>query len=236
MPFRSPKMYSFIFGFQRFVWWPKCTPASRRSFIAIAAKSFSFKPATQNGPPCALTLAELEALARSGHAVLLALLRARVAREEPFVLQTLAQLEVVLDQRARNAQTHGARLSGHAAAGHRRQNVELVGGLGEDERGPNLRAERFSREERFEGPLVDADGPGSGPKEHAGGRCLAAAGSVVLHCCQVTRPRALRVFAPRAGDPDRRRLSACGKSPCSFPAAVARRPSRCGRAPVRRHR
>jgi len=24
----SPKMYSFIFGFQRFVWWPKCTPAS----------------------------------------------------------------------------------------------------------------------------------------------------------------------------------------------------------------
>src|SRR5262249_9565975 len=41
MPFRSPKMYSFIFGFQRFVWWPKCTPASSRSFIAIAA----------NGPP-----------------------------------------------------------------------------------------------------------------------------------------------------------------------------------------
>ncbi len=41
MPFRSPKMYSFIFGFQRFVWWPKCTPASSRSFIAIAAKLFS---------------------------------------------------------------------------------------------------------------------------------------------------------------------------------------------------
>jgi hypothetical protein len=31
-------MYSFIFGFQRFVWWPKCTPASSSSFIAIAAK------------------------------------------------------------------------------------------------------------------------------------------------------------------------------------------------------
>ena len=38
MPLRSPKMYSFIFGFQRFVWWPKCTPASSRSFIAIAVK------------------------------------------------------------------------------------------------------------------------------------------------------------------------------------------------------
>src|SRR6266404_6303967 len=28
MPFRAPKMYGFIFGFQRLVWWPKWTPAS----------------------------------------------------------------------------------------------------------------------------------------------------------------------------------------------------------------
>src|SRR5438270_6955473 len=28
MPLRAPKMYGFIFGFQRLVWWPKCTPAS----------------------------------------------------------------------------------------------------------------------------------------------------------------------------------------------------------------
>ena len=41
MPFRSPKMYSFIFGFHRFVWWPKCTPASSRSFIAIPDKASS---------------------------------------------------------------------------------------------------------------------------------------------------------------------------------------------------
>ena len=33
MPLRSPKMYSFIFGFQRRVWWPKWTPASSRSFM-----------------------------------------------------------------------------------------------------------------------------------------------------------------------------------------------------------
>src|SRR4030095_11474849 len=33
MPLRAPKMYGFIFGFQRLVWWPKCTPASRSSFI-----------------------------------------------------------------------------------------------------------------------------------------------------------------------------------------------------------
>src|SRR5215475_4520083 len=38
MPLRSPKMYSFIFGFQRLVWCPKCTPASSNSFIDIAGK------------------------------------------------------------------------------------------------------------------------------------------------------------------------------------------------------
>src|SRR3989441_1145872 len=37
MPLRSPKMYFCIFGFQRFVWWPKCTPASSSSFIVNAA-------------------------------------------------------------------------------------------------------------------------------------------------------------------------------------------------------
>jgi hypothetical protein len=31
-------MYSFIFGFQRFVWCPKCTPASSKSFMAIGVK------------------------------------------------------------------------------------------------------------------------------------------------------------------------------------------------------
>jgi hypothetical protein len=28
MPLRAPKMYGFIRGFQRWVWWPKCAPAS----------------------------------------------------------------------------------------------------------------------------------------------------------------------------------------------------------------
>src|SRR6266536_3577451 len=38
MPLRSPKMYSFIFGFQRRTWWPKCTPASSNSFIVTDTK------------------------------------------------------------------------------------------------------------------------------------------------------------------------------------------------------
>src|SRR5579863_2701367 len=37
MPLRSPKMYSFIFGFQRLVWCPKWTPASSNSFMVMLA-------------------------------------------------------------------------------------------------------------------------------------------------------------------------------------------------------
>ena len=36
MPLRAPKMYGFIFGFQRLVWWPKWTPASSSCFIVMA--------------------------------------------------------------------------------------------------------------------------------------------------------------------------------------------------------
>src|SRR5581483_7720734 len=36
MPLRAPKMYGFIFGFQRLVWWPKWTPASRSCFMLIS--------------------------------------------------------------------------------------------------------------------------------------------------------------------------------------------------------
>src|SRR6476646_6414344 len=98
MPLRSPKMYSFIFGFHRLVWWPKCTPASSRSFNAIATKK---PPQSVRRSRTLLTFAELEALARSGHTVLLALFRARIAREEPFVFERLAELGVVHDERAR---------------------------------------------------------------------------------------------------------------------------------------
>src|SRR5262245_20130005 len=129
MPFRSPKMYSFIFGFQRLVWWPKCTPASSRSFIAIPAKQPSMQPGLCRARTIGLTFTELEALARSGHAVLLAFLRARIAREHAFVLQPLAQFEVVLDERAGDAEANRAGLAGHAAAGDRREDVELVGGF-----------------------------------------------------------------------------------------------------------
>src|ERR687892_332042 len=99
MPLRSPKMYSFIFGFHRFVWWPKCTPASSRSFIAIRDKFAPFP----------LAFAELEPLAGASHTVLLAFLDARVRRQETVLLQLLAQLRVVFDERAGDAEAHRAR-------------------------------------------------------------------------------------------------------------------------------
>src|SRR6266550_598132 len=102
MPLRSPKMYCFIFGFQRFVWCPKWTPASSKSFNAIPLKF----------PPITLPFAELEALARALLAVFLALLDARVARQEAFLLQPRAQLEVVPHQRAGDAEAQRAGLAG----------------------------------------------------------------------------------------------------------------------------
>src|SRR4029453_14053567 len=103
MPLRSPKMNGFILGFQRLVWWPKCTPASSRSFIASGVKL---------PPSIRLTFTELEALAGAGHAVLLALLRARIAREETVLLQLRAQLGVELAERTGDPQADGAGLAG----------------------------------------------------------------------------------------------------------------------------
>ena len=182
MPFRSPKMYSFIFGFQRFVWWPKCTPASSRSFIAIAAKCPPLL-----GPACKpdsyqpyrlLNWKRLRAPAIPYF--LRSLARAsRVSRPSSFSRLRSSALYST-SARAMPSRTR-ARLARHAAAGHGRQDVELVGGFGQQQRPANLRAQRFGREERVERPVVDADGPGAGAEKHAGGGCLAAPGSVVLH-------------------------------------------------------
>src|SRR6185295_10988084 len=99
MPFRSPKMYSFIFGFQRFVWWPKCTPASSRSFIAIPGKL----------PPSFLAFTELEPFPGASQTVFLAFLHARVGRQHAVLLQRLAQLRVELDECPGNPEPHRAR-------------------------------------------------------------------------------------------------------------------------------
>src|SRR5574341_1367480 len=72
------------------------------------------------------TLAELEPGAGALLSVLLALLDARVARQEAGLLELDAQLGVVLAERSRDRVSDGARLGGHAAAVDRGYDVELV--------------------------------------------------------------------------------------------------------------
>ena len=46
-------MNSFIFGFHRLVWWPKCTPASSSSFMVSAAMVLPSFPSSFGWPPVA---------------------------------------------------------------------------------------------------------------------------------------------------------------------------------------
>src|SRR5688572_15873791 len=175
-------MNSFIFGFHRFVWWPKCTPASSRSFIAIPGKV----------PPYLLAFTELEALACAGQPVLLAFLDARIGRQQAILLQQFPQLGVEFDQRARDAEAHRAGLAVHAATGDRGEDVELLTGFGHQQWPFHLDAQRVGGEEVLELSVVDGDGPGSGAKKHAGGGCLPAACSVVL---DIRQSYATSIFA-----------------------------------------
>src|SRR5688500_9437263 len=130
-----------------------------------------------------LPLAELEALARPLLSVLLPLLDPRVAGQEAGLLQALPQLEVERDQRPGDAQPQRAGLSRDAAAGDRRQDVELVRGLGEREGLLDLGPQRLGGEGLLDRLAVDDDAPGAGAEENACGGRLAATGGVVLGSC-----------------------------------------------------
>ena len=91
---------AFIFGFQRFVWWPKWTPASSRSFIAMPVKLPPYQHyrllnwKRLRAPFCPHSCAPC----------------ARVARQEPRLLEPLPQLDVVFDERPRDAEPQRAGL------------------------------------------------------------------------------------------------------------------------------
>src|SRR2546423_8475479 len=132
-----------------------------------------------------LLFAALQALARASHAVLLAFLDARIGREQPVLLQLLPQLRVVLDERARDRQPHRAGLSVLAAAGDRREDVELLARLRQEQRPPDLRPQRVGREVFVELSVVDGDGALDGAEENACGGCLATARCVIFDACQL---------------------------------------------------
>src|SRR5512143_1771924 len=164
MPLRSPKMYCFIFGFPRRVWWPKWTPASSRSLMPTLAATpvasgagegvgtvvsdkyglLQTAPGGARAPrafrPLAglevkrLALAELEPAAGALLSVLLALLDPRVAGQEAGLLELAPQLGVELAQGPRDAVADRPGLRADAAAVDRGHDVEAVVRLGDRER------------------------------------------------------------------------------------------------------
>src|SRR4051794_7338455 len=156
MPLRLPKMYCFIFGFQRRVWCPKWTPASSSSFIVTSTKEFSLLLSS--------ALAELEPRTGTLLAILLAFLLARVARQEAGRLEAVAQLGVESEQSAGDAVPNGAGLARAAAPGDADGDVELLHRLGQLQGLLDDHLEHFVRKVVVERPAVDLHGSGAGPQ------------------------------------------------------------------------
>lgn len=64
MPLRSWKMYLAIFGFQRRVWCPKCTPASSSCFIEMTDAEVDKRGLLSNRP---WRVGHVETFARTEH-------------------------------------------------------------------------------------------------------------------------------------------------------------------------
>src|SRR5690242_7091507 len=103
----------------------------------------------------ALALGELAALAGAGLPVLLALLHARIAREEAFLAHRPAQRLVEPHQRARDPELHRARLPGEPAAGGRGVNVVARRRVRGHERSLGVLDQRRPHEVLRDGPAVD---------------------------------------------------------------------------------
>src|SRR5581483_6506394 len=132
---------------------------------ARASKSarWRFSDPTFRGAPLArarndkLPLRELEAAARLGPAVLLALDDARVAGEEAAALEHAAQIRLVPHQCFGKAVANRTGLAGEAAAGHRAADVILALPIGSDERLLNQHAQHRPRKISFHRAAVDLD-------------------------------------------------------------------------------
>src|SRR5687768_8608287 len=99
---------------------------------------------------------------------LLAFDLARIARDEARNAQGLAQLLVVLNERARDAVADGAGLAGDAAARNGHGEIKLVRQLHELERLADDHAAGFATEELIQRTVVHGDLAGTGLHEDAG--------------------------------------------------------------------
>src|SRR5918997_1737960 len=133
------------------------------------------RPCRRAGATSALALGELRPLAGLLEPGLLALLDARIAREEAAALELRAQVRVRVDECARDAVAQGAGLGGHAAAvelGHDVHAVLVAHGL---ERLADVALQREAREVLLERAAVDDVGARARLEDHArdGGLALA---------------------------------------------------------------
>src|SRR5436305_4076151 len=149
-----------------------------------------------------LALRELEAGAGAALAVLLALLPARVAREEAGLLETLAQFHVVDLQRAGDAVPDGAGLAARAAAVDDDDDVEAVVRLGQRQRLLDDHLQHFVAEVLVQGAVVDRDRPRALTKVHARRRGLAPSRSVIFNQSQDSSSVIRRRRSARASGPD----------------------------------
>src|SRR5919201_3704525 len=124
-------------------------------------------------------LAELRALARLLQAGLLALLDARVAREEAAPLELAAEVGIGLEQRAADAVAQGAGLGGDPAAVHARDDVHARLVADRLERLADVALQGRAREERLEAAAVDDVRAVAWLEDHARDGGLALAGRAV---------------------------------------------------------
>src|SRR3954447_25275379 len=150
--------------------------------------------------PRALALGELRPLAGLLEAGLLALLDARVARQEAAALELAAQVRVGLEHRAPDAVAQRAGLGGHAAAVNARDDVHarlVADGL---ERLADVALQRGTREEDVERAAVDRVLAGAGEERDARDRGLALAGRAVARArAEVDRDRGDRLVGDLVG-------------------------------------
>src|SRR5579883_3606918 len=97
---------------------PGPTPPRGRKRAAPSGRAASIRSC--------LTFGELEAAARLGLAVLLALDHTRVAGQEAAAFEHRAQVRLVPHQRLGQAVAHGAGLAGKPAAGDRADDIVLA--------------------------------------------------------------------------------------------------------------
>src|SRR4051794_6303493 len=128
-----------------------------------------------------LSFRELEALTRTLLTVLLAFLAASIAGEESLSLQSFAQFNVELEQRAGNAHLHCVGLPIDAAAGDARDHIEGAGGLGGLQRTTCRAALCLGDEVFVELAAIDGEIALAGTQENASHARFATSGAVILN-------------------------------------------------------